>query len=41
MAENKDIQITKGEFETINSNKELLEIIQKKGKNIDKLLEKL
>ncbi|MCF6348703.1 MAG: polyphosphate kinase 2 [Flavobacteriaceae bacterium] len=41
MADKKDIQITKQEFETINSNEELLEIIQKKEKNIDKVLEKL
>ncbi len=41
MTDNQDIQITKEEFESINSNKELLELMQNKGKNIDKVLEKL
>jgi len=41
MADKKDIQITKQEFETINSNEELLGIIQNKKKNIDKVLVKL
>ncbi|HBK71436.1 MAG TPA: polyphosphate kinase 2, partial [Flavobacteriaceae bacterium] len=36
-----DKKITKEEFETITSRDELLEIIQKKGKNIDKVLYKL
>jgi len=36
-----DKKITKEEFEAITSKEELLEIIQKKGKNIDKVLEKL
>ncbi len=41
MNENVDTKITKEEFETITSKEELLDIIQKKGKNIDKVLEKL
>ncbi len=41
MTDNQDIQITKEEFESINSNKELLELMQNKGKNIDKVLKKL
>ncbi len=41
MVDKKDIQITKQEFETINSNEELLGIIQNKEKNIDKVLVKL
>ncbi len=41
MEEIQDIQITKEQFETISSNEELLKVVQKKGKNIDKVLEKL
>ena len=41
MNEMLDKKITKEEFETITSRDELLEIIQKKGKNIDKVLYKL
>jgi polyphosphate kinase 2 len=41
MIDTLDTQLTKEEFETINSNKELLEIIRNKKKNIDKVLVKL
>jgi len=41
MKNNQEVQITKEEFEVINSNEELLKIIQNKGKNIDKVLKKL
>ncbi|MDX5586307.1 MAG: polyphosphate kinase 2 [Aureibaculum sp.] len=35
---NEDIKISKEEFESIKSNKELLQLIEKKGKNIDDIL---
>ncbi len=41
MSESLDVKITKEEFETITSREELLDVIQKKGKNIDKVLKKL
>ncbi len=41
MSESLDVKITKEEFEAITSRDELLDVIQKKGKNIDKVLEKL
>ena len=41
MTENKEIKITKEEFCSINSNTELLQLIQKKGKNIDNVLKRL
>ncbi len=41
MNESLEVNITKEEFESINSKKELLDVIQKNGKNIDKVLYKL
>ncbi len=41
MTDNQEIQITKEEFEAIQSNKELLQVIKNKGKNIDKVLNRL
>jgi len=41
MAKNEDIKITKEEFEAIESNQELLQLIQKKGLNIDDVLNTL
>ena len=38
MINNEDIKISKEEFESIKSNKELLQLIEKKGKNIDDIL---
>jgi len=38
MINNPEIKITKEEFETVKSNKELLQLIEKKGKNIDSTL---
>lgn len=38
MINNPEIKITKEEFETVKSNKELLQLIEKKGKNIDSIL---
>ena len=38
---NIDIQITKEEFENIQSNKELLDLIHKKGKNIEVVLNRM
>ena len=38
MINNEDIKISKDEFESIKSNKELLRLIEKKGKNIDDIL---
>ena len=38
MINNEDIKISKEEFENIKSNKELLQLIEKKGKNIDDIL---
>ena len=41
MTDNQDVKLTKEEFESISSNKELLQLINKKGKNIDKILNTL
>jgi len=41
MVDNQDIKITKEEFESIKSNEELLQLIHKKGKNIDDVLNNL
>ena len=38
MINNEDIKISKEEFEGLKSNKELLHLIEKKGKNIDDIL---
>lgn len=39
--DNTDIQLTKEDFESVNSNDELLALINKKGKNIDSILRNL
>jgi polyphosphate kinase 2 len=41
MTDYQNIKITNTEFESISSNQELLELVQKKGKNIDSVLQTL